>query len=266
MNAVVTPTPAAAGISMRSLHTPEEMVRASALLARVWEVPPQRSLLSPEMLVALAHSGNYVAGAFLGEEIIGVNVGFFHPPLKRSLHSHVAAVAPEHAGAGVGRALKHHQRLWALERDATRVTWTFDPLVARNAYFNIRKLGCDVEAYLTDFYGTMQDSVNQGQYSDRLLVVWHLDRLPRDNERPQEDHPVLLRNDDGRPVMGAMPDGTEYCLVEIPSDIDEVRRHLPALALEWRIELREVLGGLLAEGWRVVHFDPDGSYHLRRSA
>ena len=54
------------------------------------------------------------------------------------------------------------------------MTWTFDPLVRRNAYFNTVKLAARPVNYLVDFYGEMTDEINTGQGSDRLLVQWPL--------------------------------------------------------------------------------------------
>lgn len=254
------------GVVLRSLRTLEEMHDASALIAHVWQVERDRSLVSPELMVALSHSDNYVGGAFDDSGLVGVSIGFFHSPRKSTLHSHIAAVAPARAGAGIGRALKEHQRSWARERGAARVSWTFDPLIARNAYFNIRKLGCDIEAYLTDFYGPMTDSVNHGQPSDRLLVSWSLDDDGARTPHPEHTARIVLRDVDGLPASDAAASAHDECLlVQIPADIDSIRLAAPEVARRWRTSLREVLGTLLADGWCVVDFDRRSQYHLRRS-
>ena len=87
------------------------------------------------------------------------------------LYSVVAGVHPGHQAGQVGFALKQHQRAWALARDLDLITWTFDPLVRRNAYFNLAKLGAEVTGYHEDFYGPMHDALNQGDESDRCVVV-----------------------------------------------------------------------------------------------
>jgi predicted GNAT superfamily acetyltransferase len=76
--------------------------------------------------------------------MIGASVGFFAAPDDRSLHSHITGIVGDHRGRGLGRLLKQHQREWALARGVHRITWTFDPLVARNASFNLRVLGARV--------------------------------------------------------------------------------------------------------------------------
>ena len=75
---------------------------------------------------------------------------------------------------GIGRALKAHQREWAFAREVGTITWTFDPLIARNAHFNLAVLGARVTDYLVDHYGDMGDAINSGDESDRLHVAWHL--------------------------------------------------------------------------------------------
>ncbi|WP_030742494.1 hypothetical protein [Streptomyces sp. NRRL F-5135] len=258
-------TPLAASMELRPLHGVEEMAAASELLAQIWKVQPAQSHLSPELLTAFAHAGNYVAGGFSGHELMAVCVGFFHPPRATALHSHIAGVRPDAAGTGWGSALKYHQRDWCLERGVTRVTWTYDPLVARNAYFNIHKLGCDVEVYLPDFYGSMSDGVNYGQHSDRLMVAWRLEQsqTQRTDER---QGPAVLRSVGGRPQLDLnQAASVSRCTLEIPPDIEALRRRQPEAAIDWRLALRRALDVLLQEGWVVVDFDRQGHYCLARS-
>ncbi|MFI7166488.1 GNAT family N-acetyltransferase [Rhodococcus erythropolis] len=252
-----------AEVQLRLLRDPLEMTAASELVAQVWQVGNAHSHVSPELLTALAHSDNYVAGAFQEGELVAACVGFFYPPTKLALHSHIAGVRADVAGTGVGNALKFHQRAWCLQRGVTRATWTYDPLVARNAYFNIHKLGCQIDDYLPDFYGTMDDTINQGQHSDRLMAVWRLDQeVVRTVGDPG---PVVLRSVGGHPHLELEKAvAASRCRVEIPSDIEAVRRETPTLAAEWRLALRRVLAGLLREGWSVVDFDRQGHYYLRR--
>ncbi len=105
--------------------------------------------------------------------MVAASAGFFgHPGERVSYHSHITGVLPSAQGRGVGLAVKHHQYAWALEHGVAEIVWTFDPLLARNASFNLARLGADVVSYLPDFYGAMSDGVNAGQGSDRLYVHW----------------------------------------------------------------------------------------------
>ncbi len=161
------------GVSVRELHSMGELERVDRLLLSIWSSEDQQPPVSAHMLRALSHSGAYVAGAFDDDgDLVGACVGFFGPPQDRSLHSHIAGVAPRAQGRNVGFLLKSHQHGWARALGVREVTWTFDPLVRRNAYFNLAKLGALPTAYLPDFYGEMVDGINAGQGSDRLYLAW----------------------------------------------------------------------------------------------
>ncbi|WP_241682876.1 hypothetical protein [Actinomadura sp. J1-007] len=89
----------------------------------------------------------------------------------------------------------------------SRITWTFDPLVRRNAHFNLVKLGARPEEYLPSFYGAVEDSINGGDETDRVLAVWPLNdaRVVAAVEGRREavpDGAVALGERDGRPVRG----------------------------------------------------------------
>ena len=110
--------------------------------------------------------------------MVGASIAFFGPPAARSMHSHITGVLPGLQSHGLGRVLKRHQRDWAFARDVGHITWTFDPLVARNAHFNLRVLGARVTEYLVDHYGPMDDGVNRGDETDRVMVSWALAAPP----------------------------------------------------------------------------------------
>jgi predicted GNAT superfamily acetyltransferase len=150
----------------------------------------------------------------------------------------VAGVLPAYQGRGVGRLLKEHQREWAFARGVGTITWTYDPLVARNAHFNLTVLGARVTEYLIDQYGPMADEVNRGDATDRLMVSWAL-------ARPSATSPSPAR------VVATVP---------IPPDIESLRRTDPEAAAGWRLKLREELVGQLEAGRRIAGFDRDLGY------
>ncbi|MDQ7992592.1 MAG: GNAT family N-acetyltransferase [Propionicimonas sp.] len=254
----------AAGVEIRLLHGAEEMAAAAAAMAAVWGRETDRPPMDPGLLVALGHSGNYVSGAFAGARLVGTCAGWFHPPAQRSLHSHIAGILPEVAGRGIGRALKLHQRAWGLEHGVRTITWTFDPLVARNAYINLTLLGADLVEYLPDLYGPMTDGLNAGQASDRLLVSWDLAAATPRSDDPPRGAPAALVLADGRPLpaLDALARARE-CTVAVPSDIEALRRTDPGLATAWRTAQRAVFTGLLASGWSVTGFSRVAGFRLR---
>ena len=164
------------GIDIRPLETVDEVFAASQVLGEVWG--GDKSGMPPNLLRALAHSGNYAVGLYDGDRMVGASVAFFAAPAARSMHSHITGVLPDRQSRGLGRVLKQHQREWALARDVGHITWTFDPLVARNAHFNLRVLGTRVTEYLVNHYGPMDDGVNRGDETDRIMVSWALAAPP----------------------------------------------------------------------------------------
>lgn len=233
----------AVGVTIRNLATPTELVGVGKLLQQVWGTA--EPIGGVDLLRAIAHAGGYVAGAFDthpdGGHLIGASFGFLgRHGAELALHSHVTGILPGVQHNGVGRAIKEHQRQWAAERDIPWITWTFDPLVRRNAHFNISVLGAAIAEYVVDFYGEMHDSINAGADSDRLVVAWAT--------RPDAAPPA--------------PEAGEVVTVPTPDDIVVLRRTDPPAADEWRQRVRRELGERLAAGARVTGFTAAGEYEL----
>ncbi|MFK4089047.1 GNAT family N-acetyltransferase [Kribbella sp. NPDC020789] len=252
------------GMQVRELTELRDLEAVYDLFDGIWRPDPHNPPVTTELLRALSKSGSYVSGAYDDGRLVGACVGFFGAPSERTLHSHVAGVAREARGRNVGYALKLHQREWSLQRGVTAIEWTFDPLVRRNAHFNLVKLGARPTQYLTNFYGRMRDEINGEDESDRLLVRWQLDQPVGGNELPEATI-VLRRGDDGRPLRGPVPT-TGPVAIAVPADVEALRATDFAVAQEWRVAVREVLGGLLADGARVAGFDRSGAYIVEREA
>jgi predicted GNAT superfamily acetyltransferase len=282
----------AAGVVVRELGTIDELGAMIALFDEIWAPENGNSSLRLDMLRALAKAGNYAAGAFdlVSGELLGACIGFFGPPAQAELHSHIAGVGPAGLGRAVGFALKVHQRAWCLRRGIRSIAWTYDPLIRRNGYFNLVKLGARPVEYLRNFYGTMDDAINGGTETDRVLVHWDLcSELVADAscgrprqasftaERERGAVIALSAGPDGLPVPG-LPlaalsaadsaansaaggeSGARTLLVGVPADIEAMRLADPARAAAWRTALRDVLSPLLSGGARVTGFDRDGWY------
>lgn len=234
-------------IAVRELSELDELQRAAELLGEVWGVPDTPPM-SAELLRALAKADNYVTGAYEGEALVGVCVGFHAQPAARTLHSHIAGITPSVAGRHVGFALKLHQRAWSLDRGIELIEWTYDPLVARNAYFNLGKLAARPAEYLPNFYGAMHDSINGDDESDRLLVHWTL------------ADPAVAAACAGTPLRPVAPSGSAVSWVEVPGDIEGMRVSDFAQARVWRTKVRDQLLPALTAGWQVLGFDRDRGY------
>ncbi len=238
-------------MEIKELDQMPQMHELAELFATIWGRPGEPPIDS-STLRALSHSGNYVAAAYSGNRIVGGLIGWLggRPPDDLHLHSHVLGVLPDSAAHGVGFQLKQHQRTWCMDRGVASIEWTYDPLVRRNAHFNLVKLGADAVEYLVNFYGSMDDGINTGEESDRVLVRWNLQSEKAAAAAAGRPHEL-------GPDAGAL-------LVPVPGDIVAIRRDDPELARRWRHQLREALGGAMSRGYRVTGFTRAFEYVLSR--
>ena len=264
-----------AGVEIEAVESEAAARELVTVLSRVWPQPDGSQPFPPELAWALAHSGNYVALARTADGPVAAAVAFRGRDVDGAhLHSHMVGVVAEHQGANIGFALKQHQRAWALGQDMTRITWTFDPLLVRNAYFNVMKLGARLTRYYVDFYGRLTDDINAGDETDRCLVTWWLteDRAVHASagEVPPCDRDALLASG-AVEVLGPDPTGAPQLavdgpaavrLVRVPADAVDVRRADPGRSREWRHALRRVLLDAFAAGMEVTAVSRDGSYVL----
>jgi len=265
-------------LSIRELVEIDDLRELAELFARVWGRPGEPPINS-DILKALAYAGNYVSGAFVDDVLTGGLVGWFGgvPPHELHLHSHILGVLSGSETHGLGFELKQHQRRWCLARDVKAMEWTTDPLVRRNAYFNLTKLGAHAGVYLVNFYGEMTDGINAGEESDRLLIRWRLDSPSA--EAAAAGHPpepgldelrrdgavdALSVGDAGEPVASGASGRVLLC--QVPDDIVALRRTDPSLARSWRIALRSTFIGAMAAGYAVIGATRSGWYVLERQA
>ncbi|WP_022872931.1 GNAT family N-acetyltransferase [Nesterenkonia alba] len=262
----------AAGVVIRELRRPEQAQAAADLLAEIWSPGGAGAApVEPGLLIALEHAGNYTTGAYDDAgRLFGVTAGFFGAPQAAMMHSHIAGVHPDAAGRGIGAAMKLHQRAWCLARGVHTMEWTFDPLITRNARFNLHKLGAEFAEYLPQFYGQMRDATNAGQGSDRALIRWPL----RSRCTPitgEPDRVLLHIGDDDAPVATAhgadvlhAAEGAGVVGLSVHPDMMRLRRQAPELSAQWRVSLRETMQPLLQGGYTVRGVTGEGTYLLSR--
>jgi len=234
----------------------------------------------------LIHSrmGAILLGAFVDGKMAGFVYSF--PAIYDGgfcQHSHLLAVVPEFQGTGIGKKLKWAQRREALKQGIDLITWTYDPLQAKNANLNLRTLGARSRTYFQDLYGPIPSlRIGSGISTDRLLVEWPLgekrvlDRQKgkgtgvkdgkRGSGRARRDAPLNL---------GAMPKALErgepkgdpfpmpappkmnirerVVLVEIPPDVNTLKPY-PEIIASWRIGLRRVMQSYFKRGYAADDF------------
>jgi predicted GNAT superfamily acetyltransferase len=258
-----------AGVEIRLLDSVAEFEAASLLVARIWNDDDPKAPAA--LLRALAHAGNFVAGAFSETELVGVSIAFLGQDGDHlHLHSHITGVDPGLQNKSLGFALKQFQRSWALAHGMTSIRWTADPLVRRNLYFNLCKLGATVVDYYPDFYGPLFDGVNGDGASDRVLLQWELASARSLEAADQPPLEAVLRpgavivsaGADGVPI--STPSRAETLLVSIPDDIVGLRASDPGQANAWREAIREAVGSAVADGYRGEVITRDGWLLLTR--
>jgi predicted GNAT superfamily acetyltransferase len=221
---------ASAGVELRPLG---HLKDADPILEVMIDTWGEHQLIPREMLRALPESGNVPIGAFSDSSMVGYVLGWAGIDRRDGLHvhSHMLAVRPERRHGGVGYALKLAQRAQALEQGITIVRWTFDPMLARNAYFNIHKLGAVGDRFERNYYGEMTDILNRGERTDRFVVRWDIERAPGP-----------------RPVS---PRAT----VEVPADHEALRGDSSGEATKSRDRVAEAIESQLAAGRVAARFD-----------
>ena len=257
------------------LETPEEMTAVEALQRQVW-TGSETDVIPAHMLLAAAHNGGLALGAFVGTDLVGVAFGFpgiyttpDGPRLKH--HSHILGVRPDWSGKGVGFALKRAQWQVVRKQGIDRITWTYDPLLSRNAHLNITRLGAVSNTYLRSEYGDMRDGLNNGLPSDRFQVDWWLNTKRVERRLSRRPRPVLALDhylNAGATVYAALsarestshpPEMTPsltgtLLLIEIPSEFLELKAVDLTLARDWRLYAREIFEDAFVNGYLVTDF------------
>lgn len=237
----------------------------------VWHVA-DIDIVPVTLLVAAEREGGISLGAYnnLGEligfcwSIVGMERG------EVVQHSHMLGVRTAYRNFNVGYRLKLAQRKEALRRKQQAITWTFDPMLPLNAYFNMGKLGAWSATYLENFYGETTSSIQRGLPSDRFLVRWDLknahveERLeagpPRHDLRKElKKYPAVNRLEDlgpgltqSSPLMLNLT--ADRLLFEVPYNLPEIKTRNLGVALEWQGKMRQVFRTYFKKGYSATDF------------
>jgi len=269
---------------IKILETPEDMNAIEDLQRAVWP-GSETDVVPAHVFIAAIHNGGLVIGAYENDRLIGFVFGFpgleATPDGPRAKHcSHMMGILPRRRDSGVGFALKRAQWQMVRHQGLDHITWTYDPLLSRNAYLNIAKLGAVCDTYRRSEYGDMRDELNAGLPSDRFQVDWWINtrrverRLSKRARHPLKlDHfakadlqPLYSLQDSpfdsaqGKPGSWARPpehfsplEG-RLALAEIPSDFNALKDADFPLARDWRFFSREVFETAFASGYIVTDF------------
>ena len=251
-----------ASVTVRTLSDLTDLDVARGIFDAVWPAGDGSTQVTSNLMRALVHAGGYASAAYRDGEPIAAAFGFVgrHVASDRThvhLHSHMAAVLEPYRDQHIGSALKMHQRAWCLDQGIDTISWTFDPLVRRNARLNLVKLGADVDGFEIDFYGPMDDGINSGDPTDRLFAWWRLS-----SQRAVSASMGLLT-----PIEPAdlIVRGRDIIEIELPDDIVALRARDPSAAAQWRVAVREALVAAFADGFRIIGVSPVDGYVLERN-
>ena len=231
-------------VNIRVLNSHSEQKMARKIFDKTWKMDSGTEI-TPNLLQAMVHSGAYLYGAFIDEKCVGAAFAFPATTEGLHLHSHMTAVLDEYRDQGIGYALKIDQWHWAKKNSYREITWTFDPLVARNAKLNLIKLGVEISAYYPNFYGDMPDALNTGDKSDRVMASWKVV-----GEQPIAKGVIInLEKSD--------------TLIKIPKDIVAIRSKDISENLKWRHKVRDEFMLAFEKGGKVVGFSANNEYVVR---
>ena len=258
------PSVGADGIVLRPLASIAEYDEAVALQDEIWGAGFSDRV--PAAILRVAQKvGGVAAAAFDADgRMLGFVFGLTGIRNGQLVHwSDMLAVREEARGKRLGERLKHYQRDLVRTIGVEKMFWTFDPLVARNAHFNLNLLKAGIADYVPNFYGSNTGSVLHGSLpTDRFVAVWPVADAAMDEwDRPTrvtEQRPVKAAFtaivESGRVrVIEPLPDAGRVC-VPIPPDIEGVLSSDSDAALAWRLATRHAIMHYLARGYRVAAF------------
>jgi len=231
-------------IKIKNLVSITEQSEARKVVYKTWSME-YGTEITPNLLKAKVHGGSYLSGAFIDKKCVGAAFAFPATTGGLHLHSHMTAVFDNYHDQGIGYALKIDQWQWAKKNNYKEITWTFDPLVSRNAKLNLIKLGVDISGYYPNFYGDMPDALNAGDESDRVMASW---KVVGDQSVPRS---VTLNSSNAD------------ILIKIPEDIVAIRSKDKSENLKWRHRVREEFMRAFEKGGKVVGFSANNEYVVR---
>jgi len=242
-------------VEIRPLRTMQECATCVDLQREVWGFGDSE-VVPATLLHVVDYVGGLAAGAFdAAGEMVGFVFGVSGVRNGELVHwSHMLAVRESTRNHGLGRMLKEYQRATMARLGVTKISWSFDPLMAKNAYFNFDRLGASVVEYVPDMYGTTASPLHLGLPTDRLVVAISTSAVILDRPVARNDQLPILSPfpREGDDIVRPGDREPDAMLLEVPPDILDVIQRAPAAARKWRIAVREHFQWALAHGYDVA--------------
>ncbi|RAL24207.1 GNAT family N-acetyltransferase [Thermoflavimicrobium daqui] len=252
---------------IKILQTVDELTEVQKLEQHIWQMDP----IPVHQTLTCIKNGGMMLGIFHKEQLIGFCYGF--PGFvngKGYLCSHMLGIHPNYQNQGLGEKLKQAQREWAIHMGYQLITWTYDPLESINGYLNLEKLHGICQTYIENCYGEMEDALNQGLPSDRLMVEWwiHTPHVIEKQKPPfiKYKQPLLLPWNLNKRDFPFLDDHVidlptiwrehlserKAIFIPIPTQFQKIKQTDFSLALDWRLKIRYLLQVLFAEGYALT--------------
>ena len=220
-----------------------------------------RDITPGSLLTVHSHMGGIVVAAYPEDSSEPVGFAYGFPGRYNDTwvhHSHMLAIHPAHRQSGLAAALKHHQRARATALGYTRMTWTFDPLIARNGRFNLGKLGARAVAYREDWYA-LRGGIYAGLPADRFLIEWDLTADVMEHSAPAPRGEIALEASGIRAGVPSLELRGDAVLIEVPRDIEALKSSDLEAARTWRDAHRMVFPAYMKRGYAVTDLAVSGS-------
>lgn len=253
-------------LAIRDLTKYDEFLQVRDVQQQVWGFTGGEGLYPP-MLNTAAENGGTVIGAFDGGRMIGFIYGFIgiHADRRLKLCSQTMGILPEYRNKGIAATLKWAQRQRVLENGIDLITWTYDPLEAPNARLNLHTLGGMARTYKRNIYGENFGALSKGLPSDRFLIEWWLNsEAVAERSKGLKPGPIGVGSPIANRCAGTSGDrknetidlnlDTPIVRIEVPNDLQAIKKTNMTLALDWRLKTRELFEAYFARGYEAVDF------------
>ncbi len=264
---------------IREMRTLEDFQACVNLQKVIWGFDDPYDIVPLPLLIISQRNDGVVLGAYHDKEMIGFvySLPGIHKAQKVQW-SHMLAVKPENQNSDIGYQLKMAQYKMSQEKGYEVVEWTYDPLESRNAYLNLRKLGCIAKEYEINIYGETSSHLHRGSPTDRFVAHWPIPPLKKTEDwNTLPEGPALITHtlhgeDELLRIQDANLDCNEpFLFVEIPDNMQQLKAKLPDEGLRWRLKTREIFTHYFAKGYIAYSFlhwkqsSPPSSFYVLKA-